>query len=166
MWNAGCSAAKQVVAMAGHHPLPSRRLWAILLLFSAALSNAFSFSLQHGPSLNRKEVFLRMSSKDMHKQLFKSLTAAAVLSTAFNFASPSLANPTISLEESVQALEKAQQRSDTLSAMASVYEASQEKTLLARARYKYVSTHSPRPLSSEAIAVLITITTVPLLSAL
>eukprot|EP01039_Chlorochromonas_danica_P006024 gene6024-6634_t len=123
--------------MAGHHPLPSRRLWAILLLFSAALSNAFSFSLQHGPSLNRKEVFLRMSSKDMHKQLFKSLTAAAVLSTAFNFASPSLANPTISLEESVQALEKAQQRSDTLSAMASVYEASQEKTLLARARYKY-----------------------------
>lgn len=152
MWNAGCSAAaKQVVIMAA---LPSRRLWALLLLFSAALSNAFSFSLQHAPSLKRKEVCLRMSFADQRKQLVKSLTAAAVLSTTFNFASPSLANPTISLEESVQALEKAQQRSDTLSAMASVYEASQEKTLLARARYKYVSTHPPRSLSFGSGALL------------
>eukprot|EP01031_Cornospumella_fuschlensis_P036142 gene36142-43835_t len=65
--------------------------------------------------------------------------ATAALSTSFNLDSPahSAPSPSIPLESAVVSLEKAEKRSETLDAMASVYEAASAKTLLARTRFKY-----------------------------
>lgn len=103
-----------------------------------ALSDGFRCYVYREAATRRKESSLMMSS-NWKKQLAV-LAATTALSTSATLSSPtnSASNPSIPLESAIVSLEKAEKRSETLDAMASVYEASSAKSLLARTRFKYV----------------------------
>jgi hypothetical protein len=108
----------------------------LLLLCLLPACSALQLQIQ---SKSAPKVALHMSQSPWINQVIKSLTATAIICSSLN--GPAQAAPTsISVFESaVAALEQAETRSDSLDAMASVFEASGTKSLLAKTRFKYVS---------------------------
>lgn len=90
----------------------------------------------------------RTAKGSMLGAMVKKTAAMAILSSSLSLPVPMAVPPVNAapvsavLEEKVVALENAESRKDTLQGLADVFEAAGSRTLLARTKYKYVSSAS------------------------